>query len=124
MSENSAVAAAAVATTAAVVSKPLNDSKPEFARGISIQHARENKTFGTVKSFRINPNARPKINIYADNAEQMHQVTKTGIVKVSFFMKLVFCECFRDFDWAKVCLKLMESNIKLDFFLKGKNLFF
>merc|ERR1711935_1080433 len=73
--------AAKVAVAAAVVSKPLNDSKPEFARGISIQHAKDNKTFGTVVLRRINPNARPKINIYADNAEQMHQASKTGVVK-------------------------------------------
>merc|ERR1711892_478413 len=73
--------AAKVAVAAAVVSKPLNDSKPEFARGISIQHAKDNKTFGTVVLRRINPNARPKINIYADNAEQMHKASKTGVVK-------------------------------------------
>lgn len=76
MIEYSAPPAAKAAVAAAVVTKPLNDSKPEFTRGISIQHARENKIFGTVKTYKINPNARPKINIYADNAEEMHQVTK------------------------------------------------
>ena len=80
---NLAAPAAKVAVAAAVVSKPLNDSKPEFARGISIQHAKDNKTFGTVVLRRINPNARPKINIYADNAEQLHQASTTGVVKVS-----------------------------------------
>ena len=84
MNENNlAPPAAKAAVAAAVVSKPLNDSKPEFSRGISLQYARDNKTFGTVKSFRINPNARPKINIYADNPEQMHQAVKTGVVKVN-----------------------------------------
>ena len=90
MNENiSAPPAAKAAVAAAIVSKPLNDSKPEFSRGISLQYARDNKTFGTVKSFRINPNARPKINIYADNAEQMHQAVKTGVVKVNIAELLI-----------------------------------
>ena len=69
-----------VVAAAAVVAKPLNDSKPEFSRNVSIHDARANKIFGTVKSFKVHPNARPKINIYEENGEQMHQFTK-GVIK-------------------------------------------
>jgi len=71
------VAAVAVAAT---VTKPLNDEKPAFTRNVSIHDARANKIFGTMKATRIHPNARPKINIYEENGEQMHQMTK-GVVK-------------------------------------------
>ena len=71
------VAAVAVAAT---VTKPLNDEKPVFTRNVSIHDARANKIFGTMKATRIHPNARPKINIYEENGEQMHQMTK-GVVK-------------------------------------------
>ena len=103
MIENiSAPPVAKVAVAAAVVSKPLNDSKPEFTRGISVQHAKDNKTFGTVLVRRINPNARPKINIYADNAEQMHQASKTGVVKVSTTVCLLLSFYFPKQDPATV----------------------
>jgi hypothetical protein len=46
--ETTAAATATFATGGAeMFSKPLNDSKPEFTRGISVQHAKDNKTFGT-----------------------------------------------------------------------------
>lgn len=75
------VAAVAVAAT---VTKPLNDEKPVFTRNVSIHDARANKIFGTMKSTRIHPNARPKINIYEENGEQMHQMTKGVVKTVSF----------------------------------------
>ena len=42
------VAAVAVAKT----TKPLNDSKPEFSHNVNIETARNQKIFGTVKSFK------------------------------------------------------------------------
>ena len=83
------VAAVAVAAT---VTKPLNDEKPVFSRNVSIHDARANKIFGTVKSFKVHPNARPKINIYAEDGEQMHQMTK-GVVKTVSFDETGFRFC-------------------------------
>ena len=85
------VAAVAVAAT---VTKPLNDEKPAFTRNVSIHDARANKIFGTVKSFKVHPNARPKINIYAEDGEQMHQMTKGVVKTVSFCLNTVQCLIF------------------------------
>merc|ERR1719197_597667 len=52
----------------------------QFSRNVSIHDARANKIFGTMKATRIHPNARPKINIYEENGEQIHQVTK-GVMR-------------------------------------------
>ena len=59
------LAAAVVATAVAVKTVPLKDENhPDFSRNVSIQQARAQKIFGTVKSFKVNPNARPKLPIY------------------------------------------------------------
>merc|ERR1712227_772180 len=82
LSVKAAAAPVAAVAVAATVTKPLNDEKPAFTRNVSIHDARANKIFGTMKATRIHPNARPKINIYEENGEQMHQMTK-GVVKTA-----------------------------------------
>ena len=57
--------------------KPAKPPKP-FTRSFSIHDARANEIFGTVKSFQVNPNARPKINIYEEAGEQTHQSNDQG----------------------------------------------
>jgi len=75
------VPAAAVTAAAAVAirSVDLNDEKPDFSRNVSIHQARSQKIFGTVKSFKINPNARPKIPIYDEPAQAAPIIAPTPV---------------------------------------------
>merc|ERR1712130_1070071 len=48
----------------AVAATEKEEEKPDFSRNVSIHQARSQKIFGTVKSFKVNPNARPKVPLY------------------------------------------------------------
>ena len=65
-------AVAAASATVKVVE--LNDTKPDFSRNVSIEHVKNQKLFGTMKIKQINPNSRPKINIYEEVQELFHFV--------------------------------------------------